>query len=146
MVSPSQRGRSNQRKGSYHERKIAKKLSQLTGLRFERNLEQRRFADHKGDLICSDAEWPFVLEVKYRLKGNGIPSGAWDQARRTAAKTGQWPSCVFQNGRSALRCRVPLAAIGEAQRGAALIRDGVADLSLSDFAALSLRLLALSRA
>jgi len=58
VVSPSQRGRSNQSKGGVHERKIAKKLGELTGLTFEQNLEQRRFADHLGDLICSDAKFP----------------------------------------------------------------------------------------
>ena len=141
MVSPSQRGRSNQRKGGVHERKIAKKLGELTELTFERNLEQRRQADHLGDLICSDAKFPFAIEVKFRSRGNGIPSGAWDQACRTARKSSQWPSVIFQNGRTAPRCRVPLAAIGAAQGGAILIRDGTADLSLEDFAALSLRLI-----
>ena len=137
MVSPSQRGRSNQRKGGVHECKIAKKLGELTGLTFERNLEQRRFADYLGDLICSDAKFPFAIEVKFRSRGNSIPSGAWDQACRTARKSSQWPSVIFQNGRTAPRCRVPLASIG----GGVLIIDGTADLSLEDFAALSLRLI-----
>ncbi len=137
MVSPSERSKSNQRKGSYHERKIANALSQLTGLRFERNLEQRRFADHKSDLVCLDAKWPFVVEVKFRSRGNGIPAGAWDQACRTAKKSSQWPSVIFQNGRTAPRCRVPLEPIG----GGVLIIDGTAYLSLEDFAALSLRLI-----
>lgn len=141
MVSPSQRGRSNQRKGGVHECKIAKKLGELTGLTFERNLEQRRFADHLGDLICSDAKFPFAIEVKFRSRGNGIPSGAWDQACRTARKSSQWPSVIFQNGRTAPRCRVPLAAIGAAQGGAILIRDGTADLNLEDFATVCLRLI-----
>ena len=141
MVSPSQRGRSNQRKGGVHECKIAKKLGELTGLTFERNLEQRRFADHLGDLICSDAKFPFAIEVKFRSRGNGISAGAWDQACRTARKSSQWPSVIFQNGRTAPRCRVPLAAIGAAQGGAILIRDGTADLNLEDFATVCLRLI-----
>ena len=45
MVSASERGRSNQRKGSYHERKQGKRLGELTGFTFERNLEQRREAN-----------------------------------------------------------------------------------------------------
>ena len=141
MVSPSQRGRSNQRKSGVPERKIAKKLGELTGLTFERNLEQRRQADHLGDLICSDAKFPFAIEVKFRSRGNGIPSGAWDQACRMARKSSQWPSVIFQNGRTAPRCRVPLAAIGAAQGGAILIRDGTADLNLEDFATVCLRLI-----
>ena len=44
----SQRGRSNQRKGGYHERKNGKKLGELTGFTFQRNLDQRRFADHQA--------------------------------------------------------------------------------------------------
>ena len=82
MVNASQRGRSNQRKGGYHERKNGKRLGELTGLTFERNLDQRREADHLGDLICKDADFPFVIENKYGSKGNGIPSGAWEQACR----------------------------------------------------------------
>ena len=138
MSDASQRGRSNQRKGGYHERKNGKKLGELTGFTFQRNLEQRRFADHLGDLLCTDAKFPFVIENKYRSKGNGIPSGAWDQACRTARKTGQWPSVVYQNGRTAPRCRVHLAAIGAAQGGLTSI-VGTADLSLEDYAVLALR-------
>ena len=44
MVSASARGRSNQRKGGYHERKQGKRLGELTGFTFERNLEQPREA------------------------------------------------------------------------------------------------------
>ena len=101
MDNASQRGRSNQRKGGYHERKNGKRLGELTGLTFERNLDQRREADHLGDLICTNADWPFVIENKYRSKGNGIPAGAWEQACRIAHKTQQWPSVVYQNGRVA---------------------------------------------
>lgn len=87
MVNASQRCRSNQRKGGYHERKNGKRLGALTGLTFERNLDQRREADHLGDLICTDADFSLMIENKYRSKGNGIPAGAWEQACRTAHKT-----------------------------------------------------------
>ena len=90
MVSASARGRSNQRKDGYHERKQGKRLGELTGFTFERNLEQRREADHLGDLLCSDDRWPFVIENKYRSQGNSIPAGAWEQACRTAFKTDRW--------------------------------------------------------
>ena len=90
MVSASVRGRSNQRKGGYHERKQGKRLGELTGFKFERNLEQRREADHLGDLLCSDDRWPFVIENKYRSQGNSIPAGAWEQACRTAIKSDRW--------------------------------------------------------
>ena len=115
MVSASQRGRSNQRKGGYHERKNGEKLGELTGFTFQRNLEQRREADHLGDLLCMDAKGPFVVENKYRSKGNSIPSGAWKQACRTAVKTGQWPSVIYQNGCTAPFLRVPLSVTGFAQ-------------------------------
>ena len=55
MVNASERGRSNQRKGGYHERKQGKRLGELTGFTFERNLEQRREADHLSDSLCNDA-------------------------------------------------------------------------------------------
>ena len=45
MVSASARGRSNQRKGGYHECKQGNRLGELTGFTFERNLEQRREAN-----------------------------------------------------------------------------------------------------
>ena len=140
MSDASQRGRSNQRKGGYHERKNGKKLGELIGFTFQRNLEQRRFADHLDDLLCTDTNFPFVIENKYRSKGNGIPSGAWEQACRTARKTGQWPSVVYQNGRTAPRARVHLACIGSAQGGLISI-VGTADLSLEDYAVLALRLI-----
>ena len=140
MSDASQRGRSNQRKGGYHERKNGKKLGELTGFTFQRNLEQRRFAYHLGDLLCTDTKFPFVIENKYRSKGNGIPSGAWDQACRTARKTGQWPSVVYQNGRKAPRAGVHLAAIGAEQGGLTSI-VGAADLSLEDYAVPLLRLI-----
>ena len=141
VTDASSRGRSNQRKGGYHERKNGKKLGELTGFTFQRNLEQRRQADHLGDLLCMDGNFPFAIENKYRSKGNGIPAGAWDQAVRTARKTGQWPSVIYQNVRVAPRCRVQLAAIGYAQGGLTLMPEGTADLSMEDYAALALRLM-----
>ena len=87
MVNASQRGRRNQRKGGYHERKNGKNLGELTGFTFQRNLEQRRQADRLGDLLCMDGNFPFAIENNYRSKGNSIPAGVWDQAVRTARKT-----------------------------------------------------------
>jgi hypothetical protein len=129
VVSASARGRSNQRKGGYHERKQGKRLGELTGFTFERNLEQRREADHLGDLLCSDDRWPFVIENKYRSQGNSIPAGAWEQACRTAFETDRWPSVIWQNGRTAPRCRVPLSVIGCAQGGYELM-GGLATQSI----------------
>ena len=99
VTDASSRGRSNQRKGGYHERKNGNKLGELTSCIFQRNLEQRGQAEHLGDLPCMDANFPFAIENKYRSKGKGIPAGAWDQAVRTTRKTGQWPSVLYQNGR-----------------------------------------------
>jgi hypothetical protein len=145
VVSAAVRGRSNQRKGGYHECKQGKRLGELTGFTFERNLEQRREADHLGDLLCSDARWPFVIENKYRSQGNSIPAGAWEQACRTAFKSDRWPSVIWQNGRTAPRCRVPLSVIGCAQGGYELIPFGTADLSLEDYADLAMRLMGITK-
>ena len=68
MVSASARGRSNQRKGGYHERKQGKRLGELTGFTFERKLGKRREADHLGDLLCSNARWPFVIRTNIAPK------------------------------------------------------------------------------
>ena len=95
MVSASARGRSNQRKGRYHERKQGKRLGELTGVKLGRDLEQRRAADQLGDLLCSDTRWPCVIENKYRSKGNSIPAGAWEQACRTAFKSDRWGPSVI---------------------------------------------------
>ena len=70
MVDASQRGRSNQCKGVAHEKKLERKLGELTGFTFEQNLEQRRIADHLGYLICIDAKFPFAIENKFCSKGN----------------------------------------------------------------------------
>ena len=52
----SSSGRSNQRKGRYHERQNGKKLGELTGFTFQRHLEQLRQADHNDlpnvKLLC----------------------------------------------------------------------------------------------
>ena len=66
VVNASERGRSNQRKGGYHEREQGKGLGELTCFTFEGNLEQRREVDHLVDLFCSDDRWSFVIENKYR--------------------------------------------------------------------------------
>ncbi len=140
MAKASQRGRLNQRKGQYHECKNGKKLDKLTGFTFARNLEQHRFADHLDDLLCTNAKLPFLIENKYRSKGNGILAEAWDQACRTVRKTGQWPSVIYQNGRLAIRAHFHMAAIAAAQGGLSSL-VGTADLSLEDFAGLALRLI-----
>ena len=49
---------------------------------------------------------------------------------------------IYQNGRVAPRCRVELAAIGSAQGGLNLMPEGTANLSMEDYAALALRLMA----
>ena len=68
VVSESARERSNQRKGGYHERKQGKRLGELTGFTFERKLGKRREADHLGDLLCSNARWPFVIRTNIAPK------------------------------------------------------------------------------
>ena len=142
MASASERGKSNQRKGGYHEQKYGKALNELTGLTFKRNFKQRIQAEHLGDLLCDDADFPFTIESKYWSKGNGIPSRAWEPACWTAAKTkDKMPSVVWHNGRAAPRVGVPVSAIGLAhgsEQGGSLF--ATADLSLEDYAELALRL------
>ena len=86
-----------------------------------------------------------MIENKCCLQGNSSPTGAWEQACRTAFKSDRWPSVIWENGRAAPRCRVPLSVIGCAQGGYELIPFGTADLSLEDYADLAMRLMGISK-
>lgn len=57
--------RRNKQRGSEEERRLAKRLSKATGLRFERQVLSGADKRHRGDIVCADAE-SVVIECKYR--------------------------------------------------------------------------------
>jgi len=97
-------------KGAAFERDVARALDLLTGIRFERNLEQVRTVD-QGDLIPSDPAFPFLIECK--RYGAGVTClAAWKaQASRAAVSVGKIPAVVFRFDRQPVRVALPLAAI-----------------------------------
>ena len=145
MVSESARERSNQRKGGYHERKQGKRLGELTGFTFERKLGKRREADQLGDLLCSNARWPFVIRTNIAPKVTASRQGRGSKPAERHLNRVSGPSVIWQNGSTAPRCCVPLSAIGCAQGGYKLIPFGTADLSLEDYADLAMRLMGISK-
>ena len=65
------------KKGKNFERKMCQDFTLLFGMSmtFKRDIEQYRQGD-LGDIICSDPEFPFIVECKRYAKGNG-PQPAW---------------------------------------------------------------------
>jgi len=103
-------------KGSTFERDIARELELLTGVSFKRDIEQYRAADH-GDLIPSDAAWPFVIECKRYAKGNACLPAWKEQAAKAAEAEGRIPAVVFKFDRLPIRVAVPMAALGHEYAG-----------------------------
>ena len=100
----------SRRKGSTFELQIARDLDMLTGVRFQRNLEQSREAQH-GDLVPDDPAWPFLIECKRRASGASCLTEWKDQASVAAAQINKVPAVVFKFDRLPVRVAVPIAAI-----------------------------------
>lgn len=98
-------------KGASFERSIAQELELLTGVKFARNLEQSRAVDH-CDLIPSDSDWPFSLELKAYAVGTGCRPEWQRQSERAAAKTGKLPCVIYKYNRRPVRVSVPFLALG----------------------------------
>jgi len=82
------------------------------GLTFQRDINQYRQSD-LGDIICSDPDFPFVIEVKRKRAGYGIDPNWWDQvcAAALATEGGKLPLLVYRYDRLPWRWRFPVAAI-----------------------------------
>lgn len=98
-------------KGATFERDIARELELLTGIRFQRNLEQSRAVDH-CDLIPDDPAWPFSLELKRYATGTGCKPAWWAQACRAATKTQRIPCVVYKYDRREVRVCLPIQLLG----------------------------------
>ena len=115
--TPSQRGRLAKNRGSSFELEIAKVLFDELGIQFQRNLEQVRTAG-LGDLITSEPDFPFSLELKRRRSGVMIPAGAWMQSVEASdIDRGIYPAVIYRYDHRKPRCVVPFSAIAEMETG-----------------------------
>ena len=111
--SASQIGRRNRQRGAETERQIAEILHGELGMTFKRNLEQVRTAQ-QGDLICDDLGFPFLIEIKRRASGRGIPTGAWEQAYEASQLVNLHPCVIYKYDRYEPRAVVSFSAVAEA--------------------------------
>jgi hypothetical protein len=137
----SQISKTNRTKGATYEREVAADLLLLTGIGFERNLEQVRKAG-QGDLIPDDEAWPFTIECK-RVESK-LRMAEWRRQAVEAAKASRLlPAVVYRQNSQPTRVSVPLSAIG---RGIDEIRpwpaDEWAEISLEGFAFLAAEIMA----
>ena len=128
-------------KGATFERDLAKELFLLTGIKFERNLEQVRTVDN-SDLTPSDPAWPFAIEAKRYKAGNGCKPEWKAQASRSAAKIGKFPCVVFKFDRLDIRVAVPFAAIAAALDSNPSTPDEWAEITLDGLAYLAREIMA----
>lgn len=99
-------------KGDNFERKIAKKMTDWTGTKFERvpasgGLHWKQDNRVYGDIICNDPDFPFVIECKNReawnmdalINGSKEVESWWKQVNRDAGETGKAPMVIFTRNR-----------------------------------------------
>lgn len=99
-------------KGDTYERRIAKKLTEWTGLKFERvpasgGLHWREDNRVYGDIVTNDPDFPFVIECKCREEWNmdSLINGSkkvekwWQQVTADAEATGKQPMVIFSRNR-----------------------------------------------
>lgn len=102
----------SKRKGNSYELKIAKKMTEWTGLKFERVPASGGLhwaADNRvyGDIVCNVPDFPFVIEVKCRESWNmdSLINGSkevekwWKQVTADAEATGKQPMVIFTRNR-----------------------------------------------
>ena len=122
-------------KGKAFERKICQDFTLLFGMSmtFKRDIEQFRQSD-LGDIICSDPEWPFIVECKRYAKGNG-PQPAWIRQAQRAADTAKkhW-AVVYQYDRKPVRVAVSLAALADAMGNKDFHKETIWESDLEGFA------------
>ena len=106
-------GRSNT-KGKSGELEVRQILFDHLGLNFARDLSQWREAD-RGDLICTDCDFPFVIEVKRYAGGMSRPKSSWWRQVCTASTAAdKLPLLVYRFDRQPWRWRMPVVAIMQA--------------------------------
>lgn len=99
------------RKGKEGELEVRQILLDELGLNFARDLSQWREAD-RGDLICTDCDFPFVIEVKRWGNYEAKPRRKWWTQVCTSAETaGKLPLLVYRFDRQQWRWKMPLEAV-----------------------------------
>jgi len=98
-------------KGAAFEREVAIMLFDELGVSFKRDLEQYREGLH-GDLIPSDPDFPFTLELK-RYKDGPIGGQAawWAQTCAAAEREKKIPALIYKYDRKPIRCVIPMSAL-----------------------------------
>ncbi len=81
-------------KGANFERDVAKILNEELGLTFKRDLDQYREKD-RGDLICTDPTWPFLIECK-RISKTFQCKPAWFAQAKAAADLKLYPVVIWK--------------------------------------------------
>ena len=122
-------------KGKAFERKICQDFTLLFGMsmKFKRDIEQFRQSD-LGDIICSDPDWPFIVECKRYAKGNG-PQPAWiRQAQKAADNAKKHWAVVYQYDRKPVRVAVSLAALADAMGNKDFHKETIWESDLEGFA------------
>ena len=97
-------------KGASFEREIGGLLHDELGIKFKRDLEQYRAADH-GDLLADDPAFPFVIECKRYANGTGCKPAWWQQAKAAASAVGKMPCVIYKYDRRDIRCVIELTAL-----------------------------------
>jgi ribosomal protein L25 (general stress protein Ctc) len=121
-------GANSRNKGATFERDIAIALELELGIRFKRNLEQSREADH-ADLIPDDPDFPFVIECK-RYAGGTFQRAWWDQVNKAARAQGKIPCVIYKFDRRDIQVAVDWRAFA-AMIGVALSDDGLIHINLA---------------
>ena len=120
-------------KGSAFEREVAAILHAELGMTFKRDLEQYR-ANERGDLICDNPDWPFLLELKRYASGNGCRQEWWAQAYRAAIAQNLRPVVIYKFDRLPIRACMNLKDVMECiGRGQWSAENHQIDMPLSAF-------------
>lgn len=97
-------------KGAAFEREIANMLHLELGVKFKRDIEQYRAADH-GDIICEDDSFPFTLELKRYASGYTYQQQWWKQVLKAAEAVGKEPVLIYKFDRQPIVAVMRLAYI-----------------------------------
>jgi Holliday junction resolvase len=118
-------------KGASFEREIAGLLFDELGIKFKRDLEQYRSADH-GDLLADDPAFPFVIECKRYASGTSCKAAWWQQAQAAASAVGKMPVVIYKYDRRDIRCVVEFTALYK-MIGSSFESDHQAEMTLGAF-------------
>ena len=131
------------RKGKAFERKICLEFEMMFGMSmsFKRDIEQFRQAD-LGDILCSDPDFPFIIECKRYAQGTGVQPAWLRQAQKAAETAKKHWAVVYQYDRKPVRVAVSLAALADAMGNKDFHKDTVWESDLEGFAEIAREIMA----